>query len=109
MIIFLKNTILKTQKVTSPSKAIIKKTKKAICKKLYSGDENAMRLDNDDILPFHHENSNFTRIKSVIGSNFCEESADDFKSVLIKFIDSDLANRVELENAKLYLNEGIFR
>ncbi len=68
-----------------------------------------MRLDNGDILPFQHDNSNFTKIKSVIGSSFCEESTDDFKSVLIKFINSDLANRVELSNAKLYLNEGIFR
>ena len=66
-----------------------------------------MRLDNGDIEEFNHEDEDFPKIKSVIGSSFCE-SEDDFKNVLLKFIGSD-ANRVELKNAKLYLDEGVFQ
>ncbi|CAG5102365.1 Oidioi.mRNA.OKI2018_I69.chr1.g266.t1.cds [Oikopleura dioica] len=92
--------------LTSPSKSIIKRTKKAICKNLYNGDEFAMRLANGDIEEFHHNNTEYPKIKSIIGSKFCEDE-NDFKTTLLKFIKND-PKRVELQNAMLYLNEGVF-
>ena len=66
-----------------------------------------MRLDNGDIEEFPHNNTEYPKIKSVIGSRFCEDE-NSFKTVLLEFIEND-PKRVELQNAMLYLNEGVFR